>query len=395
MAPDQPDQPDQPEQPDLDFHGDRELADGLVDLAVNVRPGTPPRWLREVIRAATDDIAAYPDPAAATEAVARRHGRTPSEVLVTAGAAEAFTLIARAFRPRRAVVVHPQFTEPEAALRAAGHRVERAILPPPFQLGPGAIPAEADLVIVGNPTNPTSVLHPADTIRALARPGRTLVVDEAFADCVPGEPESLAAARDVPGLIVVRSLTKTWGLAGLRAGYLLATPADVQTLGRPRPPWAVSGPALAAVVACSDQGATAEAAAWAAGLATEREHLVRRLSELPGVTVTPGACASFILIKIGSPLPASTPAVEAASGPAQPAGLSAASGSTAPASGPTVRERLRQAGFAVRRGDTFPGLGPGWLRIAVRDRATNDRFVAALARVLDAISKETHEPLHR
>ena len=231
---------------------------------MNVRPGTPPRWLREVIRAATDDIAAYPDPAAATEAVARRHGRPSSEVLVTAGAAEAFTLIARAFRPRRAVVVHPQFTEPEAALRAAGHRVERAILPPPFQLGPGAIPAEADLVIVGNPTNPTSVLHPADTIRAVARPGRTLVVDEAFADCVPGEPESLAAAREVPGLIVVRSLTKTWGLAGLRAGYLLATPADVQVLARPRPPWAVSSPALAAVTACCDQGATAEAAAWAA-----------------------------------------------------------------------------------------------------------------------------------
>jgi histidinol-phosphate aminotransferase len=396
MAPDQqPEQPEQPAEPDLDFHGDRELADGLVDLAVNVRPGAPPPWLREVIRAATDDIAAYPDPAAATEAVACRHGRPSSEVLVTAGAAEAFTLIARAFRPRRAVVVHPQFTEPEAALRAAGHRVERAILPPPFQLGPGAIPAEADLVIVGNPTNPTSVLHPADTIRALARPGRMLVVDEAFADCVPGEPESLAAARDVPGLIVVRSLTKTWGLAGLRAGYLLATPADVQILARPRPPWAVSSPALAAVIACCDQGATAEAAAWAAGLATEREHLIRRLSELQGVTVTPGARASFILIKIGSSLPAATPAVEAASGPARPPGVPASSGSTGPASGPTVRERLRQAGFAVRRGDTFPGLGPGWLRIAVRDRATNDRFVAALARGLDAISKETHEPLHR
>jgi histidinol-phosphate aminotransferase len=392
MAPDQVEQSDQSDQaaePDLDFHGDRELADGLVDLAVNVRPGTPPPWLREVIRAATDDIAAYPDPAAATEAVARRHGRPSSEVLVTAGAAEAFTLIARAFRPRRAVVVHPQFTEPEAALRAAGHRVERAILPPPFRLGPGVIPAESDLVIVGNPTNPTSVLHPADTIRALARPGRTLVVDEAFADCVPGEPESLAAARDVPGLIVLRSLTKTWGLAGLRAGYLLATPADVQTLARPRPPWAVSSPALAAVIACCGPGATAEAAAWAAGLTSEREHLIRRLSELPGVTVTPAARASFILIKIGSSLPGTARTVEAAPGPARPTGVAAASGSTGPACGPTVRERLRQAGFAVRRGDTFPGLGPGWLRIAVRDRATNDQFVAALARVLGAISKET------
>ena len=398
MAPDQVEQSDRvgqsdqvarPAEPDLDFHGDRELADGLVDLAVNVRPGTPPPWLREVIRAATDDIAAYPDPAAATETVARRHGRPSSEVLVTAGAAEAFTLIARAFRPRRAVVVHPQFTEPEAALRAAGHRVERAILPPPFQLGPGAIPAEADLVIVGNPTNPTSVLHPADTIRALARPGRTLVVDEAFADCVPGEPESLAAARDVPGLIVLRSLTKTWGLAGLRAGYLLAAPADVQILARPRPPWAVSSPALAAVIACCEPRATTEAAAWAAGLTTERGHLIRRLSELPGVTVTPGARASFILIKIGSPLPGTARTVEAASGQARPTGVAAASGSTGSAAGPTVRERLRQAGFAVRRGDTFPGLSPGWLRIAVRDRATNDRFVAALARVLGAISKET------
>ena len=358
MAPDQPTSLTSPMQPDLDFHGDRELADGLVDLAVNVRPGTPPPWLREVIRAATDDIAAYPDPAAATEAVARRHGRPSSEVLVTAGAAEAFTLIARAFRPRRAVVVHPQFTEPEAALRAAGHRVERAILPPPFQLGPGAIPAEADLVIVGNPTNPTSVLHPADTIRALARPGRTLVVDEAFADCVPGEPESLAAARDVPGLIVVRSLTKTWGLAGLRAGYLLATPADVQILARPRPPWAVSSPALAAVIACCGQGATAEAAAWAAGLATEREHLIRRLSELPGATVTPGARASFILIKIGSPLPAATRAVEAASGPAQPAGVTAASGSTGPAVRPNRPRAPAPGRFRGPPGRHVPGPGP-------------------------------------
>src|ERR1700744_180958 len=259
--------PDRPAEPALDFHGDRELAAGLVDLAVNVRPGTPPPWLRGHLRAAVDDVAAYPDPAAATEAVARRHGRPPSEVLVTAGAAEAFTLIARAFRPRHPVVVHPQFTEPEAALRAAGHDVGRVILPPDFRLDPGLVPAGADLVVLGNPTNPTSVRQPAASVRARGGPGRTLVVDEAFADCVPGEPESLAAARDIPGLIVVRSLTKTWGLAGLRAGYLLASPAAVRALARPRPPWAVSGPALASVAACCTPRATAEAGAWATALA--------------------------------------------------------------------------------------------------------------------------------
>ena len=362
-------------QPDLAFHGDRELAAGLTDLAVNVRPGTPPPWLRAAVRAAVDDLAAYPDPAVATAAVARRHGRPASGVLVTAGAAEAFTLIARAFRPRHAVVVHPQFTEPEAALRAAGHDVERVVLEPPdFRLEPGRIPEHADLVVLGNPTNPTSVLHPARVLASLARPGRTLVVDEAFADCVPGEPESLAAACDVAGLIVVRSLTKTWGLAGLRAGYLLAGPADVRALARPRPPWAVSGPALAAVVACCTPRAIAEAGAWATAMAAERDRWAAGLAGLPGIRLTPQPKASFLLLEI------SVRRVPV------PAGVVPHPGSFA---GPGVRERLRQAGFAVRRGDTFPGLGPGWLRLAVRDRATNDRFTAALAGVLGTMEEVT------
>ncbi|MGA2825301.1 MAG: Rv2231c family pyridoxal phosphate-dependent protein CobC [Streptosporangiaceae bacterium] len=386
-----------PPEPDLSFHGDAELAEGLIDLAVNVRPGTPPSWLLDRIRVAAGDLAAYPDPRAATEAAARRHARPPAEVLVTAGAAEAFTLIARAFRPRRAVIVHPQFTEPEAALRAAGHPVHRVTLGGEFTLDPGAVPRDADLIVVGNPTNPTSVLHPAAAIRALARPGRLLVVDEAFADCVPGEPESLAGARDVPGLIVVRSLTKTWGLAGLRAGYLLASPPHVRALGRPRPPWAVSGPALAAVVACCAPAATAEAAAWAADVDAERTWLGQSLSQVPGVTVTPNARAPFLLLKVCAhrsvphqltPTNLSDPIDPSTNhtGPTNPINLNDPTDPTS-LSGPTsrsVRERLRAAGFAVRRGDTFPGLGPDWIRIAVRDRATNVRFVAALTAVLEA-----------
>jgi len=339
----------------LSFHGDGELADGLVDLAVNVRHDAPPAWLARHIRDAVGGIAAYPDPREATGAVARRHARPAAEVLVTAGAAEAFTLIARAFRPRRPVVVHPQFTEPEAALLAAGHRVDRVVLGGDFRLDPAAVPDEADLVVVGNPTNPTSVLHPAAALTALARPGRLLVVDEAFADCVPGEPESLAGARDVPGLVVVRSLTKTWGLAGLRAGYVLAAAGTVAALARGRPPWAVSTPALAAVTACSGDPAVAEAAAWAGRMGAERDRLGGLLAAIPGIAVTPGARASFLLLHTA---------------------------------GAPVRERLRAAGFAVRRGDTFPGLGPGWLRVAVRDRATNDRFAGALRGVMAARGTE-------
>ena len=68
-----------------------------------------------------------------------------------------------------------------------------------FGLDPGRVPDDADLVIIGNPTNPTGVLHPAAQLAALARPGRVLCIDEAFMDAVPGEPESLAAT-DLTGV---------------------------------------------------------------------------------------------------------------------------------------------------------------------------------------------------
>ena len=333
-------------EPDLGHHGDAEVGPGLVDLAVNVRPGTPPPWLARRLRDCVADLAAYPDPAPARAAVARRHGRDPAEVLPTAGAAEAFVLLARVLRPRRAVVVHPQFTEPEAALRAAGHRPDRVILSGDFRLGP--VPDDADLVFIGNPTNPTSVLHPGAAVAALARRGRTLVIDEAFMDCVPGEPDSLAGRR-LPGLVVVRSLTKTWGLAGLRAGYLLAEPDLVAALGAAQPLWAVSTPALVAMEACCAPAAVRTAAAQAAGLAVERARLAAGLTAL-GLHVVPEPRASFLCVR--------------------------AAGAGA------VRALLRERGYAVRRGDTFPGLGPDWLRVAVRDAATSDAFVNVLKQVL-------------
>jgi histidinol-phosphate aminotransferase len=331
---------------DLRHHGDAEVAPGLVDLAVNVRRGTPPEWLAGLLRDSVAGLAVYPDPGRARRAVARRHGRPVEEVLLTAGAAEAFVLLARVLSPRRAVVVHPQFTEPESALLAAGHTVSRVLLDGDFRLGP--VPDDADLVMMGNPTNPTSVLHPAETVAALARPGRILVVDEAFMDCVPGETESLAGTR-LPGLVVVRSLTKTWGLAGLRAGYVLASPELVARLASAQPLWAVSTPALAAVEACVGPRGLAEAGEWARGLVADRERLVTALEGL-GLWVVPDARASFVCVRV-------------------PDGL-------------RVREELRSRGYAVRRGDTFPGLGPDWLRVAVRDPATTSALGSALAGIL-------------
>jgi histidinol-phosphate aminotransferase len=351
---------------DLNHHGDAEIAPGLVDLAVNVRP--TPTWLRERLREAVDHLAGYPDPGPATAAIAARHARPPEQVLLTSGAAEAFVLLARALAPHRAVVVHPQFTEPEAALNAAGHSVQRVVLEPPFVLHPELIPDDADLVFIGNPTNPTSVLHPVGTVLALARPGRILVVDEAFMDAVPGEPATVSGspdrpAPDVPGLVVIRSLTKLWGLAGLRIGYLLGDAQVLQTCRSAQPLWSVSSMALEATLACSTPEALAQADEMARTGVDDREHLLGLLAGVSDVQVAPGPHAPFLLLRVHGPDPAG------------------------------VHQRLRDAGWAVRRADTFPGLAPGWLRVAIRDEATSEAFTVALDRAVHPDQVEAPNPV--
>jgi histidinol-phosphate aminotransferase len=335
----------------LRHHGDVDAEPGLLDFAVNVRGDRPPRWLLDRLTGALDRIGRYPsaaDDARARAAAAGRHGRSPAEILILAGASEGFALLSN-LGPRLAAVVHPSFTEPEAALRDAGVPVHRVVLRAGdgYALRPEQVPEEADLVVVGNPTNPTSVLHPAAALRRLARPGRVLLVDEAFMDAVPGEAESLAGAAGVPGLIVLRSLTKTWALPGLRAGYAIAAPTLLAGLARNRPQWPVGTLVLEAVTACSEPLAVAEAALAATELATHREQFAAALSTLAGITVHRPAAAPFLLLHVQS-------------------------------GGERVRLGLRRRGIAVRRGDTFPGLTADHLRAAVRPPEQAAALLAAL-----------------
>lgn len=331
----------------LDHHGDAEVGDGLVDFAVNVRVAQPPAWLADVVAGTAADLAAYPRMEHARESLAQRHGVPVDMVLPTSGGAEAFTLVARAIAGRHPLVVHPQFTEPESALRRAGRPPERHILRAQdgFALDPAAVPTWADLVFIGNPTNPTGVLHPRAAIESLRSHGRVLVVDEAFADAVPGEPESLIGP-DLKNVLVLRSLTKTWGLAGLRAGYVVGDPSLLALLADQQAPWSVSTPAAAAMVATSTPAAVAQADVGATAAVAAREYLVGGLEHL-GLAPISGS-APFVLVEVG----------------------------------PGVRERLRSRGYAVRRGDTFPGLGPQWVRVAVRDEQATDALLHELARCL-------------
>jgi len=331
----------------LRHHGDAETGPDLLDFAVNVYPGPRPGWLDTALRTALDDAGAYPDPSAARAALAAWHRRPTQEVLPTAGAAEAFHLVAGLRRWRRPVIVHPQFTEPHNALTDAGHTVTTVLCRPDddFGLHPDAVPDDADLVVVGNPTNPTGVLHPAAAIRRLLRPGRVVLVDEAFLDAVPGEPETLTGDRSA-GLLVARSLTKHWSIPGIRAGYLLGDPSLIADAARRQTPWSVSTPALAAMVACSGAHAEAENHRRATELQQWRAQLTEGLANL-GVRYVAGR-APFVLARVGG----------------------------------GVHAALRDRGIAVRRADTFPGLDDAWIRIAVRAPATTQRLLGELDRLL-------------
>jgi histidinol-phosphate aminotransferase len=319
------------------YHGDQAAEPGMLDFAVNVRRAQPPEWLVARLAARLPDLARYPsaeDERAAIQAVASRHNRAGNEVALLAGAAEGFALLAN-LRPTMAAVIAPSFTEPDVALRAAGIRVRHVVLDPPFGLAGVRVPDEADLVVLGNPTNPTAVLHAREQILALRRPGRILVVDEAFADAVPGEPESLAD-DPLPDVLILRSLTKTWSLAGLRVGYALGAPDVLARLTAQRAHWPVGTLQLAAIAACCAPAAVAEAESDARRLAVLRSDMVSGLRSA-GVDPVDGS-APFVLFSTGCD----------------------------PGEAELIRKHLHIRGIAVRRCDTFAGLDGRYLRAAVR-----------------------------
>lgn len=331
---------------DLRDHGDHQVPPGTLDLAVNVCEG-PPRWLRDRLAGHLDALDAYPDDTGARSALAARHARDPDEIVPLAGAAEGLWLLPQVLRPRLAACVHPGFTEGEAALAAAGVPVTRVFRDPDddWRLDPARVPDEADLVLLGRPDNPTGVVDAAATVAALARPGRTVVVDEAFAEFLP-DAGGLASQPGQPTVVAVRSLTKLWGLAGLRVGYLVAPARLARRLAAARQPWAVGHLALQALIALA--GAEDERRARARAVAGDREHLLDRLRRLPGITAW-DAAANFVLLR---------------------------------APRDDLRRRLLDEGIAVRRCATFPGLDDHHLRVAVRSPQVSDRLVDALSRVL-------------
>lgn len=198
--------------------------------------------------AALTDLPRAEDIAACAAAAGRAYGAAPAvDCLPLAGAQAAIRLLPGLGAAGRAGVLAPTYNEHAAAFAACGWAVA--------EVGTLGELEGFDAVVVVNPNNPDGRRWPPRALLDLAGRNRLVVIDESFADVDPEVSACPYLGR--PGVVVLRSLGKFFGLAGLRLGFALGAAADIAVLRDAAGPWPVSGPALfAGRVALAD-------AAWA------------------------------------------------------------------------------------------------------------------------------------
>lgn len=204
-----------------------DLSTGINPWGWLVPPVPPSVWSR--LPEDDDDL----------EAAAREYYGT-SSLLAVAGSQAAIQLLPLLWSPCRVTVISPTYPEHAAAWAAAGHQVRAAAVAELNSVLP-----ETDIMVLVNPNNPTghswSVTQLLEWQEQMSSRGGMLVIDEAFADSTPSI--SMASHAQGPGLIVLRSLGKFFGLAGARLGFVCAAPATLEQLRRLLGPWHVSAPA--------------------------------------------------------------------------------------------------------------------------------------------------------
>jgi len=303
----------------------------------------------------------YPDRShfSVRDALAAIHQLDPQWLLPGNGAAELFTWAARDAAPQGPnVSVTPCFADYQRALACWDASLNGFLLsldwddvfPQNF-----ARPHQGSVLWICNPHNPTGQLWSRESLEPLLDQFELVICDEAFLSLVPnGEAQSLIPlVVEHSNLVVVRSLTKLFAIAGLRFGYAVAHPDRLARWSAWRDPWPVNGLALAAV----DQllSSPERYQKWCRRVHhwVEREGawMQQRVSELPGITPMPSA-VNFFLIRGEQSLV-------------------------------SLRERVeRHHGVLLRDCRSFEGLGENWLRIGLQDRRGNRRILRALKQEL-------------
>jgi threonine-phosphate decarboxylase len=319
-------------------HGSSDDPD-VIDFSANTNPRVPD-GVEEVYREAFESARSYPvePPAEYRTTAAAYVGCEPEQVIPTPGGLAAIRATTSLFVEAGASVLtpYPSFAEYAREIRLPGG--EPAFVPQDELLA--ADPAEHALAIVCNPNNPTGNAYDGDRLEAFAKrcreTGTVLLVDEAFLGFT--DRPSLAGHE---GVVVARSLTKLFGLPGLRAGFAVATGDIGAALRQARRTWNMSAPALATGSFCMTQGEFI--AETRDRVCAERERMITALEEK--FTVHPSA-SPFVLIDIGDR------SVE------------------------KLLNRAEEAGLAVRDATTFCGLD-SHIRVAVRLPEENDRLLEA------------------
>lgn len=332
----------------------------IVKLASNENPlGMPPSAQAAVQRAATD-LGRYPDANGfdLKAALSARYGVSEDWITLGNGSNDILELAAHAFVERGQSIVFAQYSFAVYALATQGVGA-RAIVVPAQAYGHdldamlAAIEADTRLVFVANPNNPTGTFIAGDRIEAFIKqvPQNVVVVlDEAYTEYLAAEQryDAIEWTRRYPNLLVSRTFSKAYGLAGLRVGFAIGQPALTDLLNRLRQPFNVNSLAQAAAVAAlGDHAFLAKSAEInSAGYA----RLTAAFDEL-GLEYVPSS-GNFVLVRVGDD----------------------------DGAGARVNLGLLKEGVIVRPVGNY-GL-PQWLRVTIGLAQENEVFLAALRRVL-------------
>jgi threonine-phosphate decarboxylase len=335
--------------------------DAIVDFSSNSNPLGCPVAVRTILRNGVSLLSSYPDIhcVALRESLAAALGCGTQNIIAGNGSTELIYLIPRAFKPRRALILNPTFSEYEKSLIAAGCVVRSLPLhqEEQFRVSPGEVSgllSRVDMLFLCNPNNPTGALMGRDELSAIVteaeKKGVLAVVDEAFVDFAPRS-SIVGDIRRRKNLLVLRSMTKFYGISGIRLGYLLGTAQLVQQLNRFKEPWTVNALAQKIGIACAaDRQFAAETRRF---VDAERDYLFSQLQSISGLQPWPSS-ANYLLLQITR------------------SGLSSGA----------VYEKLARQGILVRDCRSFKGMGNRFLRVAVKRRRDNRQLLAALQHVV-------------
>ncbi|AIF42858.1 threonine-phosphate decarboxylase CobD [Virgibacillus sp. SK37] len=334
-----------------------EAPDTVIDFSVNTNPLGTPASVQDCWQDWLPAVYDYPDPhfTELKQQIATKEKVEPASLLPGNGAAELITLIARFLQGKNVLIVQPAFSEYETACRAEDCHISYFQLEAPaFTVDKEALHKKlqaADAVFFCNPNNPTGIAFDQSImnwlIETCVEVKTLLILDEAFYDFAHPPVTSIQKASNSPYLLVLRSLTKMYHIAGLRLGYLVGEPGLVEQIGKRQSHWALNGIALKAGVACLQE--VEHVKDTTNFIANERDRVFRFLQRSDYIHSASGV--NFYLLK--------DPAM---------------------ASQENLYHFLLEEGLVLRHTYNFPGLEGEWLRAAVKKEAENNQLMEALVK---------------